>query len=146
MASQYTVGFGSYISYATETVGLGTSSSSTGSYTKIAQTIDLNSPMPEVGDIKITNNDSPNNTHEYAPGLIEPGTLEWEVVYVKSTFETIYAFLGNNSIYSFQETFSDGSVCTFSGYWKTLGVEGKTEDDALKGKMSIKLTSKPVWS
>lgn len=138
-ASLYTQGFGSTISYAPITSG------TIGTYVPIAQTIDLESPSPEVGDIKITNNQSPGNSHEYGPGLIEPGALEWQVVYVKSTFETIYAFLGNGLIYSFKETFPDGATCTTTGYWKKLDVKTKTEDAAIMGTMGIKCCTPAVW-
>lgn len=139
-ASQFVKGFGSQISYATITAGVA------GTYTKVAQTVDLDSPTPEVGDIKITNNDSPNNSHEYAPGLIEPGDMDFEVVYVKTMHETVLNMVGDGNIYSFQETFADSSTCTFTGYWKSAGVTGKTEDSALSGKLKIKLASKPVWA
>jgi hypothetical protein len=139
-ASLYTPGFGSTIAYAPITSG------TVGTYVPIAQSIDISSPMPEVGSIKVTNNSSPSNSHEYGPGLVEPGALEWDVVYVKTTFETIYAFLGNGLIYSFQETFPDGATCTVTGFWQKLGIEGKTEDDAIKGKMAIKCCTKAIWA
>lgn len=139
-ASQFVKGFGSSIAYATITAGV------VGTYTKVVQTVDVSSPMPEVGDIKVTNNDSPNNTHEYAPGIVEPGDVEYQCVYYKSGHETLLGFVGNGIIYSWQETFADGSTCTFPGYLKSAGVEGKTEDDALKGKLKVKLTGAPVWA
>jgi hypothetical protein len=142
-ASHYVIGFGSQIAYATITSG------TVGTYAIVAQTLDISSPMPEVGDIKITNNSSPNNTHEYGVGgLIEPGDTEYEVVYYKTGHETLLNMCGNGVLYSWQETFTDtpASVCTFPGYIKSAGVEGKTEDDALKGKIKIKLTGAPIWS
>jgi hypothetical protein len=145
-ASVYTLGFGSFISYATITAG------TPGTYTKITQTRDVNSPMSEVGDVKVTNNDSPNNCHEYAPGLIEPGDIEWDCVFTKTQFETVSAFLGNGIVYSFKETFPVDSAagtaptCTFPGYFKSIGVESKTEDEAVIAKFKVKLTGLPVWA
>lgn len=139
-ASNYTLGYGSTISIAPIAGG------TVGSYVAIAQTVDLNSPASEVGDVNITNNDSPNNTKESVPGMIEPGDLEFEVVYVKAQFQTLAGYRGDGNIYSFKETFPDGAVCVFPGYIKKLSLEGKTEDDALKGKITIKLNGKEVWS
>ena len=69
MPTTYTVGYGSQIYYGTRG---GTPA------TKVAQTRDIKGPSPEVGDVKLTNNDSPNNTKEYGPGMLEPGEVDWE--------------------------------------------------------------------
>ena len=140
-ASSSVVGFGSQIAYATITSG------NAGSYTMVAQTQDISSPEMEVGDVKTTNNSSPNNSHEYRPGLTEPGEVEFDVVYFKTGHQTLLGMCGNGIIYAWQETFSDtpASICTFPGYVKSSKVEGKTEDDALKGKLKIKLTGPCVW-
>jgi hypothetical protein len=139
-ASIYTPGYGSTLAYAVITGG------SPGAYNHIGQSVDLGGPSPEVGDIKVTNNDSPNNTHEYGPGMIEPGVIEFELVYESTVLEALYALFGNGIIYSFQETFPDNSYWTFTGYFKKFGTETKTEDDAIKNKISIKVTGKPVFT
>lgn len=115
-------------------------------YTDIVQTVDLAGPSPEVGDIKITNNSSPNNTHEYMPGLIEPGELDFDIVYTKAQCATLYALLGDGNTYFWRETWPDGSKWEFKGYVKGFGTEGETEDGKLTNSMKIKLTTKPVFT
>ena len=140
-ASQSVIGFGSTIKYAAITGG------TPGSYTKVMQTVDISSPTPEVGDVKVTNNDSPNNSHEYAVGgLIEPGQVDWEVVFFASEHLTLLQMNGDGIIRSWQELFPDGTTCTFPGYVKSAGVEGKTENEALKGKVTVKITGPVVWA
>src|SRR5436305_133763 len=115
----------------------GSGSGSGGSWVKFAATIDLKGPEPEIGDVKITNNDSPNKSHEYKAGggLIEPGTQDFEVVYNKTEQARIYAMFGDGNNYNFAEVYPDGtggtggSGWTYTGYIKKIGVETKTEDD-----------------
>lgn len=139
MPSSAAPGFGSTISY---------SNASNGTFTKIGQSVDLESPTTEVGDIKTTNNDSPGNSHEYLAGggLIEPGEVEFEVVYFKSLHSTIMALAGNGLNYFFKEVFPDGTISTFPGYFKSVGIATKTEDQAMKGKFKIKLTTTAAYS
>ncbi len=145
--SGFVYGFGSNISYGT----LNATTGAIGTYLLIAQSIDINTPIPEVGDIKLTNNSSPTGgnpagAHEYAPGMTEPGDVEWDVVYVKAKHEAVNALVGNGLLYSFQEAFPDGTIYTFPGYFKSAGIEGKTEDGALMGKMKAKAASPGAWT
>jgi hypothetical protein len=136
MSTDATVGYGSTIGYGTD----GTT------YTSVAQTVDLAGPEPEIGDVGITNNDSPDNTKEYMPGMIEPGEIEYDVVYKKDVCNTLYTMFGDGTTYYWKETFPDGSTWTFKGYLKKFGTETKTEDEAIKNTISIKLTNKPVFT
>ena len=54
MGRKATVGYGSRLAYG--------AADGTGPLTQVAYTRDLNGPEPEVGDIDITNNSSPDNT------------------------------------------------------------------------------------
>ena len=136
-ASNASAGFGSIIAYST---------TSGGTFAKIGQSIDLETPTTEVGEIKITNNDSPANSHEYIPGMIEPGEMEFEIIYFKTMHEALLSLAGNNLIYWFKETFPDGTISTFPGFFKSVGIATKTEDEAMKGKIKIKLTQAQVFS
>ena len=142
--SNYTSGFGSSILMATTTYSGG--AFTVGTYVKVAQSKDLKSPEPEVGDIKITNNDSPNNSKEYRPGMIEPGETEFDWIYFPSQQATLYATLGDGNIYGWKEVFPDGSNCVWLGYIKKIGIETKTEDEAITGKVTIKAINKMVYS
>ena len=133
------IAYGSTISYATITAG------TVGSYTKVAQSVDIDSPVPETGDINVTNNDSPNNTKEYVSGMLEPGELDYDLVFFASAHVAILQMAGNGVIYSWKELFTDGTTCTFPGYVKSAGLTGKTENEVMKGKIKIKLTSGVTW-
>lgn len=136
--SDSTIGFGSTLSHST---------TSGGTYTPIAQTVDLNGPEPEIGDVKITNNSSPNRTHEYNPGgLIEPGTLEFQVVYAKAACATLYAMFGDQTVYFWKETYPDGSYWSFQAYVNKFGTEAPTEDSAIMNTIGLKLTGKPTFT
>ena len=135
MSSDATPGYGAQLGYST-----------TGSdYTNIAQTVDLTGPEPEVGEVGITNNDSPDNTKEYMPGMIEPGTQEFELIYKKSVCNTLYGMFGNGITYFWKLEYPDGSSWTFKGFLKSFGTEAPTEDEAMKNTIGIKLTNKPTF-
>ena len=113
-------------------------------YTKLAQTVDLGGFQPEVGDINITNNDSPNNTKEYIPGMIEPGTYDFSIIYDSSLASTIEDYADATTVYYWRVTFPNGDKWVARGYVKKVEYSGKTEDGAVEGKISIKITGKPV--
>lgn len=136
-ASTATVGYGSILAW---------SATEGGTYAAIAQTRDLPGPEPEVGDVNITNNDSPDNTKEYIPGMIEPGELDFELVYKKAVCATLYGMFGNQVVYWWKETFLDGSTWKFPGYLKKFGTETETEDKEIQNNVTIKLTGKPVFA
>jgi hypothetical protein len=143
--SSFTQGYGSSISYAATTYSAGVYSVS-GSYTKIAQSMDLQSPEDEVGDIKITNNDSPNNSQEYRPGMLDPGEMDFELIYTPAEHLTLHTICGDGNVYAFKEIFADGSNFVWFGWVKKIGVETKTENEAVKSKVTIRTATKPVFA
>jgi hypothetical protein len=142
-ASVVTKAYGSTISFAPITTTGGTST--IGSYGKIGQSFDLDSPTAETGDIDITNNDSPANTKEFLPGMLDGGSLEFSVKYSGTMHASLMGFAGNGNIYSWKEVFPDGSYVVFPGYIKSATVGGKTEDGALEGKIGIRVTGASTW-
>ena len=139
-ASKYTPGFGSKVEYATNTGGVA------GTYNKIGQTRDIKGPDSEVGDIKVTNNDSPDNTKEYGPGMIEPGTIGWDLVFSDTVYNTLYGLFGDGNIYFWKETFTDGSTIVAPGFLKKAPITTKTEDEANVVVVEVRLTGKPVFT
>jgi hypothetical protein len=136
--SDATSGFGSTLSFS----DLGVT------YTDVAQTVDLSGPEPEIGDVKITNNDSPNRSHEYMPGggLIEPGEQDFEVVYTKTQCAALYTMFGDGLEYFWRETYPDGSKWEYKGYIKKFGTEAPTEDESIRNSITLKLTTKPAFT
>ena len=136
--SNATKGYGSILAYSTPAVPA--------TYIVVAQTVDLEGPSPEVGDIPITNNDSPANTKEYMPGMIEPAEQDFQVVYTKAQAASLYALFGDGLIYNWRETYPDGSKWEYKGYQKRFGTEAPTEDGAIRNTITLKLTQKPVFT
>ncbi|HEV7299209.1 MAG TPA: phage tail tube protein [Tepidisphaeraceae bacterium] len=136
--STATKAFGSKLSFCTTVDG---------TYTKIAQTKDLAMPSPEIGEIEITNDDSPNNAKEYlgGGGLIEPGELEFATIYNKAGWTALYTMFGDGENYFWEEEFKDGAKYRFEGYLKNIGGEGETVDGVYEGSLTIKLTTAPTY-
>jgi hypothetical protein len=121
-ASSATKSYGSILSYST---------TSGGTYTKVAQTVDLGGPEPTVGKISILNNDSPSNTKEYLAGLIEPGAYSFSLIHRPADTATIYALMDAQTTY----------------FWKvTFQQEGKTDDGAITTKCEIQLAGFPTFT
>ncbi len=135
-ASVASKGYGSTLGHSVDGVA----------YTAVAQTVDLSGPEPEVGEVNITNNDSPDNTKEYLPGMIEPDELEFEVIYKKTQAATLYGLFGNGIVYFWQITYPDNSNWKFKGFLNAFGTEAPTEDEAIRNTVGIKLTSKPTFT
>jgi hypothetical protein len=136
MSSDATLGFGSQIYQ-----GLSADSIAN----KIAQSIDLKSPESEIPKVKITNNDSPANSHEYIPGLTEPGETEFEWVYTKTQQASLFALHDARTHCHFKEVFPDGSGWKFEGWISKVPVTTKTEDEAIHGTVTIILTSRALF-
>jgi hypothetical protein len=139
--TNYTLGYQSKLYSAPYT----TNGNAVGSYVAVAQTKDLSGPEPEVGKVNVTNNDSPANTKETAPGMIAPGDMEFEIVYTKAQANTLYITFGDQNIYAWREVYPDGAAWTFLGFLSKFGTETKTEDESITNKITITITSKPVF-
>ena len=141
-ASKYVPGFGSSVWQAPSVSG------AAGTYVKIGQTKDIKGPDSEVGDIKITNNDSPGNSREYAAGggLLEPGTIGWDMVFDAVMFTPVFTTLGDGNGYWWKEVFADGSTMVAPGYLKKAPIVTKTEDEADMVSVEVKLSGKPVFT
>lgn len=139
-ATNYTPGFGSSVYWATNTAG------TAGSYTKLSNTKDIKGDDSEVGDIKVTNNDSPDNTKEYGPGMTEPGTIEWEMVYNKTAYNTLVGMKGDGNLYFWKEVFADGSTIVVPGFIKKIPLVTKTEDEANMMTVTVRCTGKSVFT
>lgn len=53
-----------------------------GTWTTLAGVMDLDGPDMSAEAVKVTHQESPSATHEYLPGLIEPGTISTTLVYL----------------------------------------------------------------
>jgi hypothetical protein len=135
MSSTFTIGFGSILKSSPD----GTT------YAEMAQTVDLDSPETEVGKVKITNNDSPNNSQEYRPGIQDPQAADYKVVYKSATFATLETARLAGTILYWKEIFPDGSGLTWQGYVVKNKITGKTENEALMGEFTVQPITVPTY-
>lgn len=128
------IGYGTTIGYAT---------TSGGSYTLLAEVTKIAEPDVAVNPIKMTHLTSPNTTHEYIPGMIEPGELKLEVNFTKAQ-RAIY-FTQLRVVQFFKITTIDGSTTIYPGFIMGFGGEIPT-DDGVKGTLMMKVTGIPVFT
>jgi hypothetical protein len=140
MGTNYTLGYNGKFLMAPLSAGV------PGTYVQVGQTKDLSGPEPEIGKVNVTNNDSPNNTKETAPGMINPGDQEIELIYRAGQANVLYATFGDGNFYGFKEIYADGSYWTFIGFLSKFGIETKTEDEANTNKFTVTLTTKPAFT
>lgn len=133
-ASAATHSYGSDLSYS-DTQG--------GSYTSVAEVIDISLDGPMVGSTKVTHLKSDNAFHEYIPGLGEGGELTFTVNHIKSVRTTLMGFLRVKKWW--KVTDPDAGVTNFEGFITSLGKKNP-EDDRVTGDFKIKVTSKPTYS
>lgn len=123
-------------------------------WTKVPGTIDINLPERELGAAEITNDDSPDFTKEYQPGMYEPGTVSFTYRYNKTGFaalETIFqlataAETRAQATKSWRVTLPDGSRTVFDGFLTAhnLPVEGGEESPIVEAE--IQVTGKMAFS
>lgn len=129
------IGHGSSLSYG---------STATGSWTTIGMVEDIKVPEPEVDDVELTNQDSPNSYKEYIPGLIEGGQGEFDLIYNKTQQSTLYGIVG--TLQYFKIGLPDSSTMIWHGYLKKLGLEAPVGDKIASNGNIIKVTSKPTFT
>ena len=119
MATAATASQGSYLSVDL-TVG------QAGPYTKVPEIMKISGPGFSVGEIDVTNLDSPNNTKEYIPGLVDPGDLTAEMNWLPddTTHIALFNDVGSRTVRKWKITLSGTTkVITFSGYVKTFPID-----------------------
>ena len=136
VASTSTVGKGT-----TLTLVYGTSSTAV----TVGQCKDFTFDGNTVGDIDITNTNSDDNYTEYTPGIIEGGTVSFDMVYTKVEWlelETMFQAKGTGV---FTLTFTDSADLTFSGYLQSRSLAAPYLD-ALAGSVTVKVSGKPTYA
>ena len=117
-----------------------------GTYTKIAQTRDISTPEEEIGDIDVTNNDSPDNTKEYRPGMIDPGSIDFEAVYESTQWLAICDMFGDGAVYAWKEVLADGMTALFKGWVSKRSIDTKTDNEADTTKFTVRTTGKTGYA
>ncbi len=112
----------------------------------IAEVTDFTGPGLSVNPVKITHLLSPNAAQEYLPGLIEGGTLQFNLNYTADQQSELYFMLRQRRYW--QITFPDAEVEADRSKWvlrafiQDLGNE-YPEDNKINQSCTLKLTGIP---
>lgn len=118
-----------------------------GAYTAVAEILSFTSPKAERGKVKTTNNETPDDTHEYIPGYSEPGDTEMECHMTDADFCTLDGFRQAGTILSWKTIYdnaisSSGTVIVVSGFVASVVAEYKGPDSLVTHKLKITHTGK----
>jgi len=122
-------------------------------WTKVRGTIEVNLPERELIASEITNDDSPDYTKEYIPGMYEPGTVGFTYRYNKTGFaalETIFQLASasgtrDQAVKTWKVELPDGSTAVFDGFLTShnLPIEGE-DSPVVEGE--IQIVGKMTWT
>jgi hypothetical protein len=115
----------------------------TNSFTTLSETVDINFDGLTVNKTKFTHLNSDNATHEYKPGLGDPGSIACTMNYDKTTFNTLVGFY--RTVKYWRITAPDGGKLTVQGFIDKLPVN-VPEDDRITTAFSIALVAKPTFA
>lgn len=115
---------------------------SSGSWTPIAQVLDVKPHQQQVDDIETTNMASPSGYKTYEPGLKEPGELSATLQYNASDHAAVLALLGVQR--GWKVTFADTSGWKLNAYIKSF--QDMVEREKLvTTDVTMKLSGPPLW-
>jgi len=98
------VGRGTVIAYSADNV----------TFTPLAEVLDITGPEFDLAQIEVTNQDSPAGFREFIPGIADPGTLSFDLNYIKTTMTSVANLRGVNRYW--KVTFNDNSVWAGQGF------------------------------
>lgn len=91
--------------------------------------------------------DSPNNTKEYAPGMVDPGevslTLNWSSI--ETTHQTLRDDIFDQTVRDYKIEEPDGASVAFSGFVTGFSWT-RPVDDKLTADVTMQVTGKPTWT
>jgi hypothetical protein len=114
-----------------------------GTYTDIAENVEITGPDITVGDVETTHLKSTGQAKTFIPGLVDGGTVQLQGNFVKTKVTLLASFL--RATKSWRITFSDGSKWEFSGHINSLGSQAALEDD-VQVPFAIKVSGLPVFT
>lgn len=116
------IGFKSILGYSQE--GL--------AYTGALQVVDISGPDIDVAEVKVSNNDLVEPWHEKIPGMVDPGTLTFNCIYVKGGLAALAALLPTAAqprpIRYWRVSYPDNSTWICQGFLKRLNTGAPLED------------------
>ena len=132
MASTGSIGYGLTIGYSADGVA----------YTNVAQVADSN--VSRTGDKGlITNNDSPSARKEKMPGLVDPGSVTFNIIYKKSAMTALMALLRLTRYW--KVTCQDNCTFVDQGFITELK-QGRPVEDKETLDVTVEYTGKETWT
>lgn len=123
--------------------GIGESATSGGTYTDLAEVLSIDDGL-DVKPVKVSHLKSDNATHEYAPGMIEPGTINLELNFYKTQYASILSVL--RTVRYWKITTSDGSITALKGFYQKLMKKVADGDDRITATVSMKVSGLPTFT
>ncbi|HKQ02635.1 MAG TPA: phage tail tube protein [Actinomycetes bacterium] len=124
----------------------------TGVYTDVAEVVTIGPPQPVADDVKVTNQDSPNRTHEYISGMIEAGeasmTLNWlpnDPTQDETTGLLALSISGATKNWRITTPHTPPLIWTFPGYVKAFKPAIPTEG-AMTSEVTLKVTGASTFA
>jgi len=122
---------------------LGFADTQAGSYTTVAQVVDIQGPGIEIPGVKITNQDSVSAAQEKLPGLADAKQIKIKLIYLKTAVTTLYGLYRLQKFWKI--TYPDASTWIGFGHITMYDPNAPLED-AIVMEITIELSGKPVFT
>ena len=112
-----------------------------GSFSDVAEVMDITPPNQQADDVETTHYKSPNRTKEYTPGLIEPGEMSFGINWIPSddTDLLLQGLKSSGAKRKMRVTWPNGVTWSWTGYIK--GFEPTAPiDDRMTATVTVKVS------
>ena len=141
-ASTATSGFGTLLKK-------GDGASPTEAFATVAEVKSIDGPNLSAGITEVTHMESPDNTKEFLPTLIDPGELSFDVNFLpaNATQDGLFDDLSARTKRNWQLVWTDSGPTTYAFAGYVVGFSPRAEmEGPLAASVRIKLTSYPAAS
>jgi hypothetical protein len=118
---------------------LGYSATSGGSYTNVAEVVEVDGPSLQVSEVDVTSLASPSAHKEFLPGLVDPGDIKLKLNLLTSQFSTVWGFAAGRTFKYWKITLSNGDTAVAYGFIKELHPSAP-DNKQLMADMTIKVS------
>lgn len=99
----------------------------------------------ETEEVEVTTMSSSDAFREYVTGLSDPGEIQLDIVYSKTSFNTVFNALGDSANEEWTVTFPDSSTFKCNGFLKSVSLDSQM-DEVIEGVAILKLSGKPTFA
>jgi Lambda phage tail tube protein, TTP len=138
MSNQVTEGYGAKLQYSATMPA----PSPSGSWTDIADVVDIKPPKTEAEDIDTSTMVSPQQYKEFVAGWATAGEIECKIHFSKTQNASLFGVF--RLMQSWQILFADGSALQAKGYLKTFANEIDREK-LVQADITVKISGPPAF-